>query len=86
MPIPPCLTMQDFELGCVQLWGLAPPPDDEYDGGASEPQRRSTDAAGGGSGARGAAPVQDSVLQARRADALLLPFVGIERQVAGMRV
>jgi hypothetical protein len=32
------------------------------------------------------APPAQSVMQAKRADAMLLPFVGIEKQVAGMRV
>lgn len=61
----------DFEVECVQLWALALPEGEEEE----ESTARAT-----------AALPKDSVLQARRADAVLLPFVGIERQVSGMRI
>jgi len=88
---------KDFEIGCVQLWGLATAEEEEEEemrrgGGAGVGSRPVGSTAAGssrpgpvGSGSTGA-PQTQSVMQARRADAMLLPFVGIEKQVAGMRV
>jgi len=65
-----------FAIACVQLWDLS--AEDETGSGegqgCTDPRAKSQ----GGQ--------IDSVMQARRADTMMLPFINIERQVAGMRI